>query len=42
MLLQFISFCYKVTFDPQIKAKSVTLEGDVFDPAGTLTGGKVA
>eukprot|EP00112_Aurelia_sp_Birch-Aquarium-sp1_P013858 Seg2963.2 transcript_id=Seg2963.2/GoldUCD/mRNA.D3Y31 product="Structural maintenance of chromosomes protein 2" protein_id=Seg2963.2/GoldUCD/D3Y31 len=29
----------KVTFDPEIKAKSVTLEGDVFDPAGTLTGG---
>lgn len=29
----------KVTFDPKIRTKSVTLDGDVFDPAGTLTGG---
>ena len=29
----------QVTFDPAIKAKTVTLEGDVFDPAGTLSGG---
>ncbi|KNC50009.1 condensin complex component subunit [Thecamonas trahens ATCC 50062] len=29
----------KVTFDKAIRTKSVTLEGDVFDPAGTLTGG---
>eukprot|EP00794_Sanderia_malayensis_P008232 gene8232-9114_t len=29
----------KVTFDPEIRVKSVTLEGDVFDPAGTLSGG---
>lgn len=28
-----------VTFDKNIMRKSVTLEGDVFDPAGTLTGG---
>ncbi|XP_032230593.2 structural maintenance of chromosomes protein 2 [Nematostella vectensis] len=29
----------KVTFDPKVKTRTVTLEGDVFDPAGTLTGG---
>lgn len=29
----------KVTFDPSIRMKSVTLEGDVYDPAGTLSGG---
>ena len=28
-----------VTFDPSIRMKSVTLEGDVYDPAGTLSGG---
>eukprot|EP00043_Microstomoeca_roanoka_P019159 m.212439 g.212439 ORF g.212439 m.212439 type:complete len:1209 (+) comp16946_c2_seq29:185-3811(+) len=29
----------KVTFHEGIKAKSVTLDGDMFDPSGTLTGG---
>ncbi|PSK38131.1 hypothetical protein B9Z65_1322 [Elsinoe australis] len=29
----------KVTFDPQVRMKSVTLEGDVYDPSGTLSGG---
>ncbi|KAK3869016.1 hypothetical protein Pcinc_025643 [Petrolisthes cinctipes] len=29
----------RVTFAPNIMKKSVTLDGDVFDPAGTLTGG---
>lgn len=29
----------KVTFDSRIMKKSVTLDGDSFDPAGTLTGG---
>ena len=29
----------KVTFDERINKKSVTLDGDSFDPAGTLTGG---
>ena len=29
----------KVTFDERVMKKSVTLEGDSFDPAGTLTGG---
>lgn len=29
----------KVAFDKNIMRKTVTLEGDVFDPAGTLTGG---
>ena len=29
----------KVTFDKNIKKRSVTLEGDVFDPRGTLSGG---
>lgn len=28
-----------VTFDPAIRMKSVTLEGDVYDPSGTLSGG---
>ena len=30
----------KVTFDERIMKKSVTLDGDSFDPAGTLTGGR--
>jgi len=29
----------RVTFDPSIRMKSVTLEGDVYDPSGTLSGG---
>ena len=29
----------KVTFDPAVRIKSVTLEGDVYDPSGTLSGG---
>ena len=29
----------RVTFDPAVKMKSVTLEGDVYDPSGTLSGG---
>ena len=29
----------QVTFNDKIRCKSVTLDGDVFDPAGTLTGG---
>ena len=29
----------KVTFHKNIRTKSVTLQGDVFDPSGTLTGG---
>ena len=28
-----------VTFNKDIRAKSVTLEGDVYDPSGTLSGG---
>ncbi|KAL0630935.1 Structural maintenance of chromosomes protein 2 [Maublancomyces gigas] len=28
-----------VTFDPNVRMKSVTLEGDVYDPSGTLSGG---
>ena len=31
-----------VTFNSEIRTRSVTLEGDVFDPAGTLTGGSRA
>lgn len=30
----------RVTFDPQIRRKSVTLDGQTFDPAGTLRGGR--
>jgi structural maintenance of chromosome 2 len=29
----------KVAFDKEIKSRCVTLDGDVFDPSGTLTGG---
>lgn len=29
----------KVTFHPQVRARSVTLQGDVYDPEGTLSGG---
>lgn len=28
-----------VTFDPKIRARSITLAGDVYDPEGTLSGG---
>jgi len=29
----------RVTFDPSVRMKSVTLDGDVYDPSGTLSGG---
>ncbi|KAL8649419.1 MAG: hypothetical protein Q9226_005584, partial [Calogaya cf. arnoldii] len=29
----------RVTFGPSVRMKSVTLEGDVYDPSGTLSGG---
>ncbi|XP_072023463.1 LOW QUALITY PROTEIN: structural maintenance of chromosomes protein 2-like [Amphiura filiformis] len=29
----------KVTFDPNVRTRTVTLTGDTFDPSGTLTGG---
>nr|CAB3266385.1 structural maintenance of chromosomes protein 2-like [Phallusia mammillata] len=29
----------KVAFDPNVKARTVTLAGELFDPSGTLTGG---
>lgn len=29
----------RVTFDPKVRSKSVTFEGDVYDPSGTLSGG---
>lgn len=29
----------KVTFDPLVRMKSVTFDGDVYDPSGTLSGG---
>lgn len=29
----------RVTFDPSVRMKSVTFEGDVYDPSGTLSGG---
>lgn len=29
----------RVTFEPAVRMKSVTLEGDVYDPSGTLSGG---
>ncbi|RKP13837.1 hypothetical protein BJ684DRAFT_1065, partial [Piptocephalis cylindrospora] len=32
----------KVTFDPKVKMRSVTYDGDVYSPAGTLQGGSRA
>lgn len=32
----------RVTFDPDVRLKSVTLEGDSYDPSGTLSGGSSA
>ncbi|KAK5782324.1 condensin subunit SMC2 PWA37_005328 [Arxiozyma heterogenica] len=29
----------KVTFNPKVRTKSITLSGDIYDPAGTLSGG---
>ena len=29
----------RVTFDKGVRTRAVTLQGDMFDPAGTLTGG---
>lgn len=29
----------RVTFDPTVRLKSITLEGDSYDPSGTLSGG---
>lgn len=29
----------KVTFDPNVRMRSITLEGDSYDPSGTLSGG---
>lgn len=29
----------RVTFDPAVRLKSVTIDGDIYDPAGTLSGG---
>ena len=30
----------KVTYDDKVMKRSVTLDGEMFDPAGTLTGGR--
>ena len=32
----------RVTFHNDVRVKSVTLEGDVYDPSGTLSGGSAA
>lgn len=29
----------RVTFDPEVRMRSITLEGDAYDPSGTLSGG---
>ncbi|KAG4217908.1 hypothetical protein PC116_g33612, partial [Phytophthora cactorum] len=29
----------RVTFDPNVRTRSITLEGDTYDPSGTLSGG---
>ncbi|KAI0111899.1 putative SMC2 protein [Daldinia grandis] len=30
----------RVTFDPNVRTRSITLEGDAYDPSGTLSGGR--
>lgn len=32
----------RVAFDPNVRVKTVTLEGDVYDPMGTLSGGSTS
>jgi len=32
----------RVTFDPHVRSRTVTLDGDMFDPSGTLSGGSSA
>lgn len=39
LLVEALADAQRVTFDPRVRLRSVTLEGDVFDPAGTLSGG---
>jgi len=34
-----IESAQRVTFNPSVKTRSVSLSGDLFDPSGTLTGG---
>ncbi|XP_038075031.1 structural maintenance of chromosomes protein 2-like [Patiria miniata] len=34
-----MDYAKKVTFDPKVRTRTVTLAGDTFDPSGTLTGG---
>lgn len=32
----------RVAFDPKVRVKTVTLEGDIYDPMGTLSGGSTS
>lgn len=34
--------CVQIAYDRDIRTRAVTLDGDVFEPAGTLTGGSAA
>ena len=34
--------CEQVAFDKGVRARTVTLDGDAFEPQGTLTGGSAA
>jgi len=34
-----VDIARSIAFDPRIRNRTVTLEGDSFDPSGTLTGG---
>lgn len=34
--------CKQVAFDKGVRARTVTLDGDAFEPQGTLTGGSAA
>lgn len=38
-MFRFLLFFLKVTYHRNIHCRSVTLEGDVVDPEGTLSGG---
>lgn len=39
LVCQESSHAKQVTFDQRVKTRSVTVEGDIYDPQGTLTGG---
>ncbi|KAF3061201.1 Structural maintenance of chromosomes protein 2 [Daldinia childiae] len=39
LICQDTEIAKRVTFDPNVRMRSITLEGDAYDPSGTLSGG---